>query len=89
MLATLATLITPMALNTDGIQAFLLTKVVPLVLAGIGVLIIVGATKGNWSKAFNTFGIVLLGIVLMVGAGGLVLFGEELSGVVFTGGGRG
>lgn len=88
MLSTLVThaaTVVPMALNNNGIQTFLLTKIVPIVLAAIGCLIILSANKGNWSKTFSTTGIAIIGIMFIVGAAGFVAFGQELSTTIFGG----
>lgn len=83
------TVLAPMALNSDGIQNWLLSKLVPIVLCVLGLVILAGAGKGNWSKTFSTTGVALVGIIFIVGAGAFVLFGQEISGVVLGGGGKG
>lgn len=77
--------VTTMALNSQGITAFILKTLVPIALAIIGCLIIFGAKKGNWSQVMSTTGIVIVGIVMIVGAGGFVAFGDQLAGIVFSG----
>lgn len=72
-------------INTPGIQSWLLSNIVPLVLAGIGCLIIVGAHKGNLGKVFTTSTITIIGIMFIVGAGAFIAFGQDISGVIFKG----
>lgn len=78
------TLITALALNTKGIQEWLQTNIVPLLLAVIGIAILARSRKGNWSDTMNTTGIAIIGIIFIVGAAGFMTFGEDMSNLIFN-----
>lgn len=71
--------------NSSGVVTFIITKIVPIILAIIGVFILSQSGKGQWSRALNTSGIALLGLVFLGGAGFLFAFGEGVARLVFGG----
>lgn len=72
-------------MNTGGIQDWIIQNIVPIVLLVIGLGILAKSRKGNWSDTMNTTGIAIIGIIFIVGAGGFIVFGREMSGIVFGG----
>jgi len=72
-------------LNTDGIVGFIVSKIVPILLAVVGVIILSRSGKGQWSQALTTGGIAILGIVFIAGAGLLFAFGQSFAKLVLGG----
>ncbi|PZS09500.1 MAG: hypothetical protein DLM55_06310 [Acidimicrobiales bacterium] len=72
-------------LNTSGIVTFVVTKIVPILLAVVGVIILSRSGKGRWSEALTTGGIAVLGIIFIAGAGVLFAFGESFAKLAFGG----
>jgi hypothetical protein len=72
-------------LNTDGIVGFIVAKIVPILLAVVGVIILSRSGKGQWSAALTTGGIAVLGIVFIAGAGLLFAFGESIAKLALGG----
>ncbi|NUS73671.1 MAG: hypothetical protein HOQ05_09735 [Corynebacteriales bacterium] len=70
-------------LNTTGIIGFIVSKIVPILLAVVGVIILSRSGKGRWSEAITTGGIALLGIMFIAGAGLLFAFGESVAKLAF------
>lgn len=70
-------------LNTNGIIGFVVSKIVPILLAVVGVIILSRSGKGRWSEALTTGGIALLGLFFIGGAGLLFAFGESLANLAF------
>lgn len=77
--------IVPLVLNSQGLIQFVLQYIVPLLLTVIGVVIIAGAKKGNYSGVMSTTGIVVIGLIFIVGAGGIVLLAKQLSQLALGG----
>jgi hypothetical protein len=72
-------------LNTDGIVGFIVSKIVPILLAVVGVIILSRSGKGQWSQALTTGGIAILGIVFIAGAGLLFAFGSSIARLALGG----
>jgi hypothetical protein len=72
-------------LNTTGIVTFIVSKIVPILLAVVGVIILSRSGKGQWSQALTTGGIAVLGIFFIAGAGLLFAFGESLAKLALGG----
>lgn len=72
-------------LNTPGIIGFIVSKIVPILLAVVGVIILSRSGKGRWSEALTTGGIAVLGIIFIAGAGVLFAFGESVAKLAFGG----
>lgn len=71
-------------INTDGIINFIAQAIVPVILAILGVAIMAGAKRGRISEGANTITIVMMGAVLLLGAGAFMQFGDNLVGVIFN-----
>lgn len=71
-------------LNTQGIVAWLIANVVTLIICGLGVLIIMGARKGDYSKTFNTVGIILIGLIVLGGVAALRAFADNIAATIFN-----
>ena len=69
--------------NTQGVVTFVATKIVPIVLAVIGLFITGKSAKGNWSEAISTSGIAILGLIFIGGAFLLFAFGDTLARTIF------
>jgi hypothetical protein len=72
-------------LNTPGIVGFIISKIVPILLAVVGVIILSRSGKGQWSQALTTGGIAVLGIFFIAGATLLFAFGESLAKLALGG----
>lgn len=70
-------------LNTTGIVGFIVSKIVPILLAVVGVIILSRSGKGRWSEALTTGGIAVLGLIFIAGAGLLFAFGESVAKLAF------
>ena len=73
----------PNLINTTGIVDFITTKVVPILLAVLGVIFISRAGKGEMSKVLTSSAIAMIGLAFIVGAGALFFFGEGLINLIF------
>lgn len=74
---------TPNLINTTGIVDFITTKIVPILLAVLGVVFISRAGKGEMSKVLTSSAIAMIGLAFIVGAGALFFFGEGLVNLIF------
>jgi hypothetical protein len=72
-------------LNTSGIVTFIVSKIVPILMAVVGVIILSRSGKGQWSQALTTGGIAVLGIFFIAGATLLFAFGESLAKLALGG----
>lgn len=54
-------------INTQKIVSWVVSNIVVLVIMGIGLMIIMGARKGDYSKVLSTVGIVVIGLGLIGG----------------------
>jgi hypothetical protein len=72
-------------LNTTGIVTFIVSKIVPILLAVVGVIILSRSGKGQWSQALTTGGIAVLGVIFIAGAGLLFAFGESIARLALGG----
>lgn len=72
-------------LNTTGIVSFIVSKIVPILLAVVGVIILSRSGKGQWSQALTTGGIAVLGVVFIAGAGLLFAFGASIAELALGG----
>lgn len=70
-------------INSQAIVAWVLGNIVPLIVMGLGVLIIMGARKADYSKTLNTVGIIVIGLVVIGGVVALRAFANDMSSLVF------
>ncbi|HEX6873050.1 MAG TPA: hypothetical protein VF163_18285 [Micromonosporaceae bacterium] len=70
-------------INTDGVVAFIATKITPILLAVLGVIFISRAGKGEMSKVLTSSAIAIVGLAFIAGAGALFFFGEGLINLIF------
>jgi hypothetical protein len=73
-----------MALNTNGITNWIAQNIVPIILAIIGVMVMAGAKRGRISDGANTIAIAMIGVILLLGAGAFMAFGNDLVRLMFT-----
>jgi hypothetical protein len=73
----------PNLINTTGIVNFITTKIVPILLAVLGVIFISRAGKGEMSKVLTSSAIAMIGLAFIVGAGALFFFGQGLIELIF------
>ncbi|HEY7222982.1 MAG TPA: hypothetical protein VH561_05105 [Micromonosporaceae bacterium] len=73
----------PNLINTSGVVNFITTKVVPILLAVLGVVFISRAGKGEMSKVLTSSAIAMIGLAFIVGAGALFFFGQGLVELIF------
>ena len=70
-------------INTPGIRNFIITKIVPILLAVLGVIFISRAGKGEMSRVLTSTGIAIIGLVFIAGAAALMVFGRGLVDLIF------
>ncbi|WP_018352317.1 hypothetical protein [Longispora albida] len=71
-------------INTTGVLGFFATKIVPILLAVLGVIFIGRANKGEVSKVLTSSAIAIVGMVFVAGAATLFFLGEYLIKLLFT-----
>lgn len=69
-------------INTPGIRNFIITKIVPILLAILGVIFISRAGKGEMSRVLTSTGIAIIGLAFIAGAAALLIFGRSLVDLV-------
>ena len=74
----------PKTINTDGILNFFTTKIVPILLAALGVIFIGRASKGEVSRVLTSSAIAIIGLAFVAGAASLFFFGGSLVNLLFT-----
>ena len=72
-------------INSDGIVTWGVKNIIPIVLLFIGIGIIAGARKGQMSQNAMTITNVILGCVVIAGAGLFFGFADNIAGFVFKG----
>lgn len=65
-------------LNTQGIVTFIVSKIVPILLAGIGVLLLLSARKQKMSDVFETVMKVVIAFAIIGSGTALYKFGGSL-----------
>ncbi|MFI5906261.1 hypothetical protein [Dactylosporangium sp. NPDC051541] len=75
----------PETINTNAILEFFGTKIVPILLAVLGVIFIGRASKGEVSRVLTSSAIAIIGIAFVLGAGALFIFGGQLVKLIFPG----
>jgi hypothetical protein len=73
----------PKEINTEGVLGLLATKVVPILLAVLGIIFIGRASKGEVSRVLTSSAIAIIGLAFIAGAASLLFFGESLINVLF------
>jgi predicted branched-subunit amino acid permease len=71
-------------INSDGIVAWGVKNIIPIVLLFIGIGIIAGARKGQMSQNAMTITNVLLGFVVIAGAAFFYGFADNIATFVFA-----
>lgn len=64
--------------NTNGVVAWGVKTVIPLILLAIGITIIAGARKGRMAENANTVTNILIGAAVIGGAGLIFAFATQL-----------
>ena len=72
-------------INSDGIVAWGVRNLIPIILLVIGISIIAGSRKGQMSQNAMTITNVILGCVVIAGAGLFFGFADNIAGFVFKG----
>ena len=72
-------------INSDGIVAWGVKNIIPIILLVIGLGIIAGARKGQMSQNAMTITNVMLGCVVIAGAALFFGFADNIAGFVFKG----
>lgn len=67
--------------DVGGLQKFIVTWILPLVLTLIGIFVITRAKKGDMNATLTSFSIVVIGVVIIAGAGTLFFLGQYLVGL--------
>lgn len=70
-------------INTVGIMGWIASRIFPVIIGGIAVVVGARAAKGNVSQTMTTSVIVVIAVVMFAGAIGLVAFGNDLVNVIF------
>ena len=71
-------------INSDGIVAWGVRNLIPIILLVIGIAIIAGARKGQMSQNAMTITNVMLGLVVIAGAGLFYGFADNIATFVFA-----
>jgi hypothetical protein len=71
-------------INSDGIVTWGVKNIIPIVLLVIGIAIIAGARKGQMSQNAMTITNVMLGCVVIAGAGLFFGFADNIASFVFA-----
>ena len=71
--------------DSTGLRAWIIQNIVVLIVTFLGVMILLGARKGNWSKGIDITGVALLGCFVIAGAGLLYAFGGDIARMTFGG----
>lgn len=71
-------------INSDGIVAWGVRNIIPIVLLVIGISIIAGSRKGQMSQNAMTITNVVLGCVVIAGAGLFFGFADNIASFVFA-----
>lgn len=73
------------SVNSDGIVEWGVRNIIPIILLFVGIGIIASARKGQMSQNALTITNVLLGCVVIAGAGLFYGFGDNIANFVFKG----
>jgi cytochrome c-type biogenesis protein CcmH/NrfF len=73
-------------INSDGVVAWGVRNIIPIVLLVIGIGIISSSRKGQMSQNAMTITNVMLGCVVIAGAGLFFGFADNIANFVFTNG---
>jgi hypothetical protein len=73
-------------INSDGIVAWGVRNIIPVVLLVIGISIIAGSRKGQMSQNAMTITNVMLGCIVIAGAGLFFGFADNIASFVFSNG---
>lgn len=71
-------------INSDGIVAWGVRNIIPIILLVIGISIIAGSRKGQMSQNAMTITNVILGCVVIAGAGLFFGFADNIASFVFA-----
>lgn len=71
--------------NTTGILSFLATKILPILLGGLGVIFVTRANRGEVGKVMTSSTISIIGLAFVAGATVLFTVGDSIIKLV-TGG---
>jgi hypothetical protein len=70
-------------LNTSGILSFFASKIVPILLAVLGVIFIGRAARGSVGQVLTSSAIAIIGLAFIAGAATLLVAGDSLIKLVF------
>ncbi|GAA3231201.1 hypothetical protein ACFO1B_19930 [Dactylosporangium siamense] len=70
-------------INTNGVLDFFIQKIVPILLAVLGVIFIGRASKGEVSRVLTSSAIAIIGLAFVAGAASLFFFGDSLVKLIF------
>ncbi|SRR6266508_3118241 len=73
----------PKELNTDSILSFFASKIVPILLAVLGIIFIGRASKGEISRVLTSSAIAIIGLAFIAGAATLFFVGDSLIRLMF------
>ena len=72
-------------INSDGIVAWAVRNIIPIILLVVGIGIIAGSRKGQMSQNALTITNVMLGLVVIAGAAFFYGFADNIAAFVFKG----
>ncbi|GAA5196964.1 hypothetical protein GCM10023322_67120 [Rugosimonospora acidiphila] len=73
----------PTDINTDGVVSFFASKIAPILLAGLGIVFIGRASRGEVSKVLTSSAIAIIGLAFIAGAVSLFFVGDYLINLAF------
>lgn len=69
--------------NDDQVRTFMIQVAAPIMLIALGLGILMGAKRANYSQVLSTTGIAIIGVMFIVAAGLMMNFGERLATFLF------
>ena len=72
------------SINSDGIVAWAVRNIIPIILLVVGISIIAGSRKGQMSQNALTITNVMLGLVVIAGAAFFYGFADNIASFVFA-----
>lgn len=69
-------------IDTSGIVTWFATIIAPILIGGLGIVILARARQGQVSASLTSSGVAILGIVMIVGGGALMAFGDDIVNLI-------
>ena len=73
----------PTGINTSGVVTFFAKNIAPILLAALGVIFLVRASRGEVSRVLTSSVIAMIGLFFIAGAATLFFLGDFFISVIF------